>query len=163
MTSRYFGPISSRVRGLFVDHTKTGNPLVDSVAEHQPTYADAYYQYLQHFCRIAPLGFIITLAKFGDSPSFAVVYGLAAYFFSRKMGRLMLLMAPVASILGGIALGRTWAWSLEQFWVDTSKSENVVAVTNKPSKNKKPKKSKEFGKKVESSRFQVLEVPLKMF
>jgi dolichyl-diphosphooligosaccharide--protein glycosyltransferase len=31
----YFGPISSRVRGLFVKHTKTGNPLVDSVAEHQ--------------------------------------------------------------------------------------------------------------------------------
>jgi dolichyl-diphosphooligosaccharide--protein glycosyltransferase len=25
----YFGPISSRVRGLFVKHTKTGNPLVD--------------------------------------------------------------------------------------------------------------------------------------
>ena len=57
--TRYFGPISSRIRGLpgppfkafglfgilrcfcfgssrFVKHTKTGNPLVDSVAEHQP-------------------------------------------------------------------------------------------------------------------------------
>lgn len=33
--SGYFGPISARVRGLFVQHTKTGNPLVDSVAEHQ--------------------------------------------------------------------------------------------------------------------------------
>ncbi|KAJ1459844.1 STT3 subunit of Oligosaccharyl transferase [Pelagophyceae sp. CCMP2097] len=32
----YFGPLSSRVRGLFVKHTRTGNPLVDSVAEHQP-------------------------------------------------------------------------------------------------------------------------------
>lgn len=32
----YFGPLSSRVRGLFVTHTRTGNPLVDSVAEHQP-------------------------------------------------------------------------------------------------------------------------------
>ena len=28
----YFGPLSSRVRGLFVKHTRTGNPLVDSVA-----------------------------------------------------------------------------------------------------------------------------------
>ena len=26
----YFGPLSARVRGLFVPHTKTGNPLVDS-------------------------------------------------------------------------------------------------------------------------------------
>jgi dolichyl-diphosphooligosaccharide--protein glycosyltransferase len=31
----YFGPPSARVRGLFVKHTRTGNPLVDSVAEHQ--------------------------------------------------------------------------------------------------------------------------------
>jgi hypothetical protein len=35
----YFGPLSSRVRGLFVKHTRTGNPLVDSVAEHQPASA----------------------------------------------------------------------------------------------------------------------------
>jgi hypothetical protein len=34
--SGYFGPISSRIRSLFVAHTRTGNPLVDSVAEHQP-------------------------------------------------------------------------------------------------------------------------------
>ena len=31
----FVGPISARVRGLFVKHTRTGNPLVDSVAEHQ--------------------------------------------------------------------------------------------------------------------------------
>jgi hypothetical protein len=27
----YFGPFSARIRGLFVKHTRTGNPLVDSV------------------------------------------------------------------------------------------------------------------------------------
>jgi Oligosaccharyl transferase STT3 subunit len=43
----FFGPISSRVRGLFVKHTKTGNPLVDSVAEHQAASAQAYFQYLK--------------------------------------------------------------------------------------------------------------------
>ena len=31
----YFGPLSVRVRALFLKHTRTGNPLVDSVAEHQ--------------------------------------------------------------------------------------------------------------------------------
>lgn len=46
-SSGYFGPISSRVRGLFVKHTKTGNPLVDSVAEHQAASAQAYMQYLR--------------------------------------------------------------------------------------------------------------------
>merc|ERR1712062_582206 len=37
----YFGPISARIRGLFLKHTRTGNPLVDSVAEHQPSNANA--------------------------------------------------------------------------------------------------------------------------
>ena len=37
----YFGPLSARVRGLFVKHTRTGNPLVDSVAEHQPANEQA--------------------------------------------------------------------------------------------------------------------------
>ena len=31
MESGYLGPVSARVRGLFIKHTKTGNPLVDSV------------------------------------------------------------------------------------------------------------------------------------
>jgi dolichyl-diphosphooligosaccharide--protein glycosyltransferase len=39
----YFGPLSVRVRGLFIKHTKTGNPLVDSVAEHQPVTPHRYY------------------------------------------------------------------------------------------------------------------------
>ncbi len=46
----YFGPLSARVRGLFVQHTKTGNPLVDSVAEHQPARPEAYWHYLHYMC-----------------------------------------------------------------------------------------------------------------
>merc|ERR1719203_2609023 len=42
----YFGPLSARIRGLFVKHTKTGNPLVDSVAEHQPANPGMYQSYL---------------------------------------------------------------------------------------------------------------------
>ena len=30
MPPGYLGPVSSRVRGLFIKHTKTGNPLVVS-------------------------------------------------------------------------------------------------------------------------------------
>jgi len=133
--SGYFGPISSRVRGLFVKHTRTGNPLVDSVAEHQPAQAGAYSQYLKHFAKIAPVGLIMTLFKFGDSSSFAVAYGITTYFFSHKMVRLILLMAPAASILGGIALGRSCAWALDQFWTD------APIPKNKPSKKKKSKKN----------------------
>jgi dolichyl-diphosphooligosaccharide---protein glycosyltransferase len=112
-TKGYFGPISSRVRGLFVKHTKTGNPLVDSVAEHQAASAQAYYQYLNMVCYLAPVGFaIVALIACSPASSFLLVYGVCAYFFSLKMVRLILLAAPIASICGGIALGYCWAWSI---------------------------------------------------
>jgi len=111
----YFGPISSRVRGLFVKHTKTGNPLVDSVAEHQPASGKAYFTYLQVLCTFAPVGTIFVMKFLGDGPSFLLVYAGAAYFFSHKMVRLILLTGPIASVLGGIAVGRMAVWSLHQF------------------------------------------------
>jgi len=57
----YFGPLTARVRGLFVRHTRTGNPLVDSVAEHQPGSTAAYQQYMHHVYRLAPIGFVLLL------------------------------------------------------------------------------------------------------
>ena len=97
----YFGPLSSRVRGLFVKHTKTGNPLVDSVAEHQPASSRAYFQYLHHVCSLAPIGFVMVMANLSDASSFLLIWGSAAYFFSHKMVRLILLTAPIGSALGG--------------------------------------------------------------
>ena len=63
MPAGYFGPLSSRVRGLFVQHTRTGNPLVDSVAEHQPATADAYFRFLHFICYYGPVGFVISCFK----------------------------------------------------------------------------------------------------
>lgn len=116
----YFGPFSSRVRGLFVKHTKTGNPLVDSVAEHQAASPAAYWQYLHDVCYLAPIGFgLVLLAFCNDSSSFLVVYGVAAYFFSHKMVRLILLTAPISSVLGGIALGHLQGWMVGSIFPQT--------------------------------------------
>lgn len=103
----YFGPISSRVRALFVKHTKTGNPLVDSVAEHQPASPDAYMQYLDQLIYIAPVGYaLVSFRYFHDSSSFLIVYATATYFFSLKMVRLILLTAPITCALAGVFMGR---------------------------------------------------------
>jgi len=117
----YFGPLSSRIRGLFVAHTRTGNPLVDSVAEHQPANSEAFYQFLHYTCYSAPVGLgvavLISILKpffksdrdneraSQDPYVFVVVYALVTYGFSTKMNRLMLLMGPVAAVLTGIAFG----------------------------------------------------------
>eukprot|EP00937_MAST-01D_sp_MAST-1D-sp2_P006813 g6813.t1 len=101
----YFGPLSARIRGLFVQHTRTGNPLVDSVAEHQPATSQSYYQYLHYACYCAPLGAALCLIGFDDQRTFLLAYIAVAYHFSAKMMRLILLMGPITSALGGIGLG----------------------------------------------------------
>ena len=112
----YFGPLSSRVRGLFVQHTRTGNPLVDSVAEHQPASAGAYFQYLHFLFYMYPIGMGLCYFKpselHGDSKLFVVLYGVVAYYFSSKMVRLVLLMGPIGSIFGGITLANGIEWGV---------------------------------------------------
>ena len=132
----YFGPISSRVRGLFVKHTKTGNPLVDSVGEHQPANPNTYYQYLHQLCFYSPLGFIAVLMNFGDSPSFLSAYALAAYYFSLKMVRLILLTGPIAAILGGIVVGRVFVWSCTHLIGSNGQERSVEKLNRKVSSKK---------------------------
>jgi dolichyl-diphosphooligosaccharide--protein glycosyltransferase len=102
----YFGPLGARIRGLFVKHTRTGNPLVDSVAEHQPGSTQAYQTYLHHVYYLAPLGFFLSCARWTDANSFIVLWAYTAYYFASKMSRLVILLGPVAAALGGVALGR---------------------------------------------------------
>jgi len=101
----YFGPLSSRVRGLFLKHTRTGNPLVDSVAEHQPGSTMMYRQYLQNVYPLVPCGFALSLLRLTDANTFLLLYGAIAYFFASKMARLVILLGPPASAFGGVALG----------------------------------------------------------
>jgi dolichyl-diphosphooligosaccharide--protein glycosyltransferase len=149
----YFGPISSRVRSLFVQHTKTGNPLVDSVAEHQPASSRAYFQYLHYVCTLAPVGYIMVFFHLSDSSSFLISWGTAAYFFSHKMVRLVLLTAPIGSILGGIAAGRIFAWCILQWWQneETVKKDSEEDGANASSKSKDAKKGRKSVKKPTSS------------
>ena len=125
--------MSSRVRGLFVKHTKTGNPLVDSVAEHQPANAQAYDQYLStHVVKLAPYGFaLIALRYFNDASSFLLVYTVVTYFFSAKMVRLILLTAPIASILCGVVLGRVGSFFFYNFLGSAPSFFDIVVVDDK--------------------------------
>jgi dolichyl-diphosphooligosaccharide--protein glycosyltransferase len=139
----YFGPLSSRVRSLFVKHTRTGNPLVDSVAEHQPAHAQAYWQFLHYMCYVAPIGFVISLLRRTDSNIFLVCYGVVAYFFSSKMSRLIILLGPIASATGGIALSAGFTWAMEQFSGDDAGDDKAADSSD----NKKGGKKAGGGKK----------------
>jgi dolichyl-diphosphooligosaccharide--protein glycosyltransferase len=73
----YLGPLSARVRGLFVRHTRTGNPLVDSVAEHQSTRPQMYWGYFHATCYAGPLGLALTAVRAASgkpAASFMLLY-----------------------------------------------------------------------------------------
>ena len=86
-------------------HTRTGNPLVDSVAEHQPTSKQAYTQYLSHAYDLVPYGLGLSLLRVSDATPLLWIYFGIAYHFANKMARLMILAGPIASALVGVALG----------------------------------------------------------
>lgn len=144
MPTGYFGPISSRVRGLFVKHTKTGNPLVDSVAEHQPASPQAYYQNLHFIYYLAPIGFFILCKNLKrDSQVFLVLYALVAYYFSSKMSRLIILLGPIASATGSVAI--VWLFQYSRAEIATGITEYM------PEENGgKKKEKKNFGSKPSS-------------
>ena len=86
---------------------KTGNPLVDSVAEHQPGSSDAYLNYLGMVYYVAPWGVpAILLRPRKDLGLFLLSLAAVSLFFSLRMRRLVLLMALPASALNGCALGQ---------------------------------------------------------
>ena len=108
----YFGPLSSRIRGLFVKHTRTGNPLVDSVAEHQPASAAAYNHYLHHAVTPAFFGFVLCLPKIVRSPGhlFLALYCVVSYYFSLKMSRLMIICGPIVASCAGYFIGASFLY-----------------------------------------------------
>ena len=101
--------LSVRVKSLFIKHTKTGNPLVDSVAEHQPGTSDSYYRFLHFNYFVAPVGFVFSVVHFlfdgSAGAMFLPLYGLVAYYFSNRMVRLIIFLGPVAACLVGVCVG----------------------------------------------------------
>ena len=82
------------MRGLFIRHTKTGNPLVDSVAAHQATPPAVYWQYFHVVCLLGPIGTTLCAFNRTDGKIFLLLYSLLGAYFSSKMIRLVLLLSP---------------------------------------------------------------------
>jgi len=134
----YFGPISSRIRGLFVKHTKTGNPLVDSVAEHQPANPAMYASYLNLPLDYSLLGGLVCLWKRNNGFYFLVLYGFIAQHFSGKMSRLVLICGPVCSVACAIWCGFLLDFLLEPILILLGKKTSVDEEDNGSSEKKGP-------------------------
>jgi len=78
-------------------------PIIASVSEHQPPMWASYVTDLHAAALLAPLGLIVCFRDLTDGALFLALYGVASVYFSGVMVRLMLVLAPAACCLSGVA------------------------------------------------------------
>lgn len=109
-----FTPLGARIRGLFLEAVKTGNPLVDSVAEHSPSSNQAFDTYLGKARYVAFVGLFFCWHQRTPAKYLAFLYAITAYHYSLKMSRLMIINGPIVSMLAGFPVGIIADWCIEQ-------------------------------------------------
>ncbi|CAL8072083.1 unnamed protein product [Orchesella dallaii] len=85
-------------------YAKNNIPIIASVSEHQPTAWSSFYFDLQLLVFLFPVGLYCCFSNLNDSNIFIILYGMTSIYFAGVMVRLMLVLAPVMCVLGGIAV-----------------------------------------------------------
>ncbi|KAL7590431.1 dolichyl-diphosphooligosaccharide--protein glycosyltransferase subunit STT3A [Lactuca sativa] len=83
-------------------------PIIASVSEHQPPTWPSYFMDLNVLAFLVPAGIIACFSPLSDASSFVILYIVMSVYFSSVMVRLMLVLAPAACILSGIALSEAF-------------------------------------------------------
>lgn len=83
-------------------------PIIASVSEHQPPTWPSYFMDINVLAFLVPAGIIACFLPLSDASSFAVLYLVTSVYFSGVMVRLMLVLAPAACIMSGIALSEAF-------------------------------------------------------
>ncbi|KAK0053965.1 Dolichyl-diphosphooligosaccharide--protein glycosyltransferase subunit stt3a [Biomphalaria glabrata] len=85
-------------------YAKNNIPIIASVSEHQPTTWSSFYFDLQLLMFLFPVGLYYCFTKLTDANIFIIMYGVTSIYFAGVMVRLMLVLAPVMCVLGGIGM-----------------------------------------------------------
>ncbi|KAL2479853.1 Dolichyl-diphosphooligosaccharide--protein glycosyltransferase subunit STT3A [Abeliophyllum distichum] len=83
-------------------------PIIASVSEHQPPTWPSYFMDINVLAFLVPAGIVACFLPLSDASSFAVLYIVTSVYFSGVMVRLMLVLAPAACIMSGIALSEAF-------------------------------------------------------
>ncbi|XP_019191941.1 PREDICTED: dolichyl-diphosphooligosaccharide--protein glycosyltransferase subunit STT3A isoform X2 [Ipomoea nil] len=83
-------------------------PIIASVSEHQPPTWPSYFMDINVLAFLVPAGIVACFLPLSDASSFVVLYLVTSVYFSGVMVRLMLVLAPAACIMSGIALSQAF-------------------------------------------------------
>ncbi|KAK6944924.1 Oligosaccharyl transferase, STT3 subunit [Dillenia turbinata] len=130
-------------------------PIIASVSEHQPPTWPSYFMDINVLAFLVPAGIIACFLPLSDASSFVILYIVTSVYFSGVMVRLMLVLAPAACIMSGIALSEAFSVFtrsikfqlpalLQSEKVDAGETSTDTAVTQTDAA--KPAKSEEIVK-----------------
>jgi len=96
------GSISGRYLAVIAPWTRSGNALIQSVAEQSlPTGADYFTSYAI-LLPFAMAGVLIAFRRKGVPMAYALIFGLTGLYFSAAYSRLLVYSSIVFGILGGV-------------------------------------------------------------
>ncbi|XP_059276772.1 dolichyl-diphosphooligosaccharide--protein glycosyltransferase subunit STT3A [Lycium ferocissimum] len=131
-------------------------PIIASVSEHQPPTWPSYFMDINVLAFLVPAGIIACFLPLTDASSFVILYLVTSVYFSGVMVRLMLVLAPAACIMSGIALSSAFGVFTRSIKfasigkeVDARDTGNGVTQNDvvKPDRNEEPPKEKASRKK----------------
>jgi dolichyl-diphosphooligosaccharide--protein glycosyltransferase len=104
----YISPWTGRFYSLLdPTYAKDNIPIIASVSEHQPTTWASFFFDLHALVFLFPAGLYFCFKKLTDANIFLIMYGITSVYFAGVMVRLMLVLAPVACVLGAVAITST--------------------------------------------------------
>merc|ERR1719471_2399880 len=129
-------------------YAKNNIPIIASVSEHQPTSWSSFYFDLQILTFLFPAGLYYCFSKLTDHNIFIILYGVFAVYFAGVMVRLMLVLAPVMCILGGIAVSSSLSTYMKYLDKDKQPQHNGKPQGSGGKQNRaKPGDSSELAQK----------------
>jgi len=79
-------------------------PIVASVSEHQATTWASFFFDLHFLLIFFPIGLFFCTRDYTKGKLYVALFGVLAVYFASVMVRLLLVLAPAVSILGGIGV-----------------------------------------------------------
>ncbi|EIE25593.1 STT3 subunit of Oligosaccharyl transferase [Coccomyxa subellipsoidea C-169] len=138
MSSPTFGWTGRSLSLLDPTYASKYIPIIASVSEHQPPAWPSYFTDLQAASILMPAGLIALFWPLTPASLFLILYACTAVYFSGVMVRLMLVLAPAACCLAGVALHEALAALFKG--VHASPKEQESKPSKEDAKAKKPSK-----------------------
>jgi len=101
-----FTNIAEKFWAVILPGGRLNIPIISSVSEHQPITWSGIFNNIHIMVFLIPLGIYYCLKKPTNVNILILVFGLTTIYFSGSMVRLVLLLAPAASLLSAMAIDK---------------------------------------------------------